>query len=137
MAAKGWALVNLGKVDEGLDVFKKAVKVSPHFFVGMPTSDLDIYWAKTLLKSGDFGQALERIAPKAIMLGGEEAEELLKQAYVGKNGGDAGYEEFLWTKRMEIAPAFKDFTLPDYEGAEHKFSDLKGKVTVLSFWFPT
>ncbi|HUX06314.1 MAG TPA: hypothetical protein VMX35_03285 [Acidobacteriota bacterium] len=137
IAAKGWALVNQGKVDEGLKVFEEALEVTPRFYVGMPTSDLDIYWAKTLLKTGDFGQAIERITPKAIMLGGEEAEELLRKAYVGKNGSDAGFEEFLWTRRLEIAPTFTDFTLPDYEGAEHKFSDLKGKVTVLSFWFPT
>jgi tetratricopeptide (TPR) repeat protein len=137
IAAKGWALINLGRTDEGLKVFEKALEVTPRFYVGVPDSNLDIYWAKTLLKAGDYDQALERIAPDAIWLGGEEATALLKEAYAGKHGGEAGFEEFLWNKRLELARTVDDFTLPDYDGKEHKYSDLKGKVTILSFWFPT
>jgi tetratricopeptide (TPR) repeat protein len=137
IAAKGWALINLGRTVEGLKVFEKALEVTPRFYIGVPDSNLDVYWAKTLLKAGDYSQALERIAPDAVMLGGEEAMELLKKAYIGKHGSEAGLEEYLWNKRVGLARPVDDFTLPDFDGKEHKFSDLKGKVTILSFWFPT
>lgn len=137
IASKGWALVKLGRVDEGKAVLEQAVGVTPHYFVGVPDSALDFYQAELLMDEGKYAEALDRIAPRAIFMGGDEAKELLRRAYVEVHGGEEGLDDFLWSKRLESAKPVGDFTLPDYEGNEHKLSDLRGKVTILSFWFPT
>ena len=137
MATKGWALIKLGRVDEGKAVLEQAESVTPHYFVGAPDSVLDFYQAELLLDEGKYSEAIDRIAPRAIFMGSDDAKELLRRAYVGVHGSEEGFEQFLWAKRLESAKPVGDFTLPDYEGNEHKLSDLRGKVTILSFWFPT
>jgi len=137
MAIKGWALVNLGRTEEGLATFAEAVDKTPYHYVGVPNSQLDVYWAETLIRAGDYKAALDKIAPDAIMLGSDEAKALFKKAYVALNGSEAGLDEFTWKKRLEIARSVDDFTLPGYDGKRHSLSELRGKVTLLAFWFPT
>ena len=55
----------------------------------------------------------------------------------GYSGPDWGFEDFVWELRKKLARTVDDFSLPDYEGQSHKFSDLRGKVTLLAFWTPT
>ena len=50
----------------------------------------------------------------------------------------SGFHEFVESERRRLARTIDDFTLADYEGADHDFSALAdGKVTLLAFWFPT
>jgi hypothetical protein len=137
LAVKGWALVNLGRQEEGYAVFEEGEGKALNFYIGVPDSKLNLYWAKALLQAGDSTSAMDRIAPDAVWLGRDEPIELLKEAFIASGGSADGFEDFLWARRLELAPQVDDFTLPDYEGNEHTFSDLMGKVTVLSFWFPT
>ena len=37
---------------------------------------------------------------------------------------------------MQVAITAEDFTLPDYSGAAHRFIELRGRVTILTFWNP-
>ena len=103
----------------------------------MPDTPLLRYWGLALLKTGDFDQALEKLAPEAVMGGDEEALHGLKEAYVARSGGEQGFEEYVWRTREELAPRIADFTLPDYEGTPLALSSLQGKVILLAFWFPT
>lgn len=137
LICKGWALVNLDRTDEGIEVFKEAADKTLRDYLGLPMNELNTYWAKTLIEKGDFAGAMEVIAPDAVMGGRENALELLKRAYISVNGSDKGYEDFLWAKRLELARLVENFSLPDYQGRELKFSELQGDVTVLTFWFPT
>jgi tetratricopeptide (TPR) repeat protein len=137
LAAKGWALAHLDREDEAQDLFRQAESRVQFFYVGVPNSDLNIYRAKLLLKNGDYAGAIEQLAGDAIMVGKEEALQLLRQAYVASRTSEAGFEDFFWEKRLEIAREVDDFTLPDYGGNLRTLSDLRGKVTILTFWFPT
>jgi thiol-disulfide isomerase/thioredoxin len=74
-------------------------------------------------------------------------KDLLKQAYVRKNGNDQGFDQYLkglnekFSNKLladleeniikEPAP---DFSLQDLEGNQVILSELKGKVVVLDFW---
>ena len=137
LAAKGWSLANLGRIKEALTVFECAVDKTIYFYIGAPNTRLHIYWARTLMKLGNYGGAMRRIAPDAVFLGGPEHMEVFKEAYIARHGDDSGLEEYIWNKRLELAPTVCDFSLADYNGASHKFSEMKGKVTILTFWFPT
>lgn len=137
LAEKGWALVNLDRVSEGMAAFKQAEPETDFFYLGFPETDLYLYWGSALLQQGKVGDAIVKLLPGAVM-GGREADlEALKKAYAAKNGGSSGFEDFVWSSRMNLAKQVEGFTLKDYEGEEHSFDSLKGKVTILSFWFPT
>ena len=137
LASKGWALANLGRTDEGLAVFTDAEATTDFFYLGFPETSLYYYWGHTLSKHGEYDEAIEKLAPGAVLGGRTDELEALKGAYSAKNGSAAGFDKFVWEKRMELAKPVADFTLPDYEGDEHSFESLKGKVTLLNFWFPT
>jgi tetratricopeptide (TPR) repeat protein len=137
LSGKGWALFNLGQTEEALAAFGAAEKETDFFYAGFPESDLFLYWGKALLKTGKVDEAMEKLAPGAV-IGGNQAElETLKEAFIAKNGSAAGYEDFIWQQRVRLAKPVAEFALPDYEGLSHSFSELRGEVTLLNFWFPT
>jgi cytochrome oxidase Cu insertion factor (SCO1/SenC/PrrC family) len=73
-----------------------------------------------------------------VFAGDPDALLAMKAAYQGKNGSDKGFDAFLEALRAQLAPKVADFTLSDYQGKPHTWSDLqKGRVMLLSFWFPT
>ena len=133
----GWAKFNLGQVETALTEFADAEGLVRRHYFGHPDSDLYRYWGAVALEQGDYDTAIEKLSPIAIMAGDEGALTDLLKAYVGKNGRDTGFEDFSMQQRRKLAKTVDDFTLPDYEGNEHAFSDLRGEVTILSFWFPT
>lgn len=138
LAAKdGWAKANTGKTEEALVDFAKAEGTINRSYLDIPDYDLSLYWGRTLLLTGDYDGAIERFAPDALIMGNEEALEGLKKAYVGKNGGEGEFDEYIQQLHGKIARDVDDFELPDYDGESHRFSDLRGKVTLLTFWFPT
>lgn len=134
---RGWALINLGKAEEGIAAFEEANEYVGQFYVGFPDNNLGIYWAKALIKQGEHESAMKKIAAEAVFGFREEPKKILQELFAKRNGGEEGYEDFVWELRKKLAKTTDDFTLPDYDGQNHKFSDLRGKVTLLAFWFPT
>lgn len=137
LAKGGWAKANTNRVKEALADFESASGLINHNYVGIPDYDLNRYWATALLENGDFAGAIEKYAPDALIMGSEEALEGLERAYAGKNGSDEGFEAFAQKLHVKIAKQVDDFELHDYQGRQHRFADLRGEVTLLSFWFPT
>ncbi|HUX07709.1 MAG TPA: hypothetical protein VMX35_10400 [Acidobacteriota bacterium] len=137
-ASKGWALVNSGRVEEGLAVFREAERNSNFYYVGMPKyGNLYVYWGRALMELGDYDGAIEKFAPAGVMMGDEDSVMLLRGAYVAKNGSKAGFEQFRWDLRLKLAKPIEDFAVTDYQGRKVTFSSFKGKVVLLNFWYPT
>ena len=67
----------------------------------------------------------------------EEALAKLKEAYIGMHGSISGYEEFADGLHRRIAPRLDEFEMADYQGNRHRFSDLRGDVTLVTLWYPT
>lgn len=137
LAAKGWVLVNLDRDGEGLAVFDEAAGKTAYNYVGVPETKLNYFWAQTLIRDGNYDAALKRITIDGIFSGMPEREELMKEAYIGNCGSEEGFEEYVWSLRFELGPIVPDFSLADYRGNQGRFSELKGKVTVLNLWSPT
>lgn len=77
----------------------------------------------------------------------KEMNDLLKELYVGKHGGDADFDRFFGDLQKNVVAALKAqykkemqdkdapaFTLNDLEGKPVSLSDLKGKIVVIDFW---
>ncbi len=137
LAHKGWALVNLDRTDEGLATFRAAQESTTYSYVGFAETPLYRYWARTLLRDGDVDGAIELVTRDALYSHESEGRDLLREAYVAKNGGDEGFEDFLWDRRVELAKTFESFSLPNYDDETVDLADFKGDVMLLSFWFPT
>lgn len=133
----GWALANLGRVDEALTQFALAGESLERSYVGVLDYDIGLQWAKTLLLKGDYDAAIAQFAPEALILTNEDALAGLKEAYAKKNGNDDGFDAYANKLHFEIAPKVKDFELPDFGGKRVKYDDVRGDVTLLAFWFPT
>lgn len=133
----GWARANLGEIREALDDFAEADRLVPRYYFDVPEYDLNVYWARTLMMSGDFEKAVERLAMQALVLRNKEALAALKRAYSGMRGGDAGYDAYADSLHHSVARTIEDFEMTDYQGGRLRFSNLRGDVTLLTFWFPT
>lgn len=134
----GWALYNLGDAELAMNRFAAADEIGSVTFLGVPNTPLYQYWGRAALADGDLDRAIDLLSVEALF--GEEptaAKPYLLEAYAAKNGGEDGFEEFLWSTRNRIARPAVDFELLDYEGNPRKLSETSGKVTLLAFWFPT
>ncbi len=136
-ANRGWALAHLDRNQEALKVFEAAAPLSQSNYLGVPSTELFSYWGRTVLDQGDPERALELLGPNAVLGDNEEALNAYRRAFIEVHDGEAGFEDFLWSARQELAKVVDDFELPDYEGKLHTFGDTRGKVVFLSFWFPT
>jgi tetratricopeptide (TPR) repeat protein len=136
LAGKGWALAHLGRVDEALAAFEEGSAGVGRNYVGIPDSPLYSYWGRTLAEAGQNEKAMELLAPDAIMGGDMEAMDALHGAYTAMKG-EGGFDAYLKEARASLAVEIDDFTLNDYQGEPLSFSQLKGQVVLLSFWFPT
>ena len=76
------------------------------------------------------------MAADAVMGGDVEAMDALHGAYTALKG-EGGFEDYLTQTRQAMAVQMDDFTLKNYQGEPLSFSQLKGQVVLLSFWFPT
>jgi tetratricopeptide (TPR) repeat protein len=133
----GWALANTGDIETALKNFNDAGTMIMHAYTGQSDGKLDYFWGTTLIKAGKLDEALDRLAPLALYDGDEDAMALMKKAYIKKHGDDAKLDQFLKKQRVKFAKQIDDFTLKKYDGTELTLSSHKGKVIVLSFWFPT
>lgn len=135
-----WAKSNLGEDDEALALFEQAGKSAQFDYTGFsswPTQEFDLYYGKALLKSGKAKEAISRIGPKAVILGDIVAMDVLAEAYQADTGSADSFTEFVEKTRHQIARNLPDFKVFDYNGSEVDSADLKGKATLLAFWFPT
>ena len=137
MVKDGWARANQGQVDEALAAYAEADKMIPRYYFDIPEYDLYVYWGYTLVKKGDFEAAIERFATNGLIMGNEEALAGLKEAYVGIHGSEAGFEAYSDELHRSVSRPIDDFEMADYEGNRHRFSDIRGDVTLLTLWFPT
>jgi tetratricopeptide (TPR) repeat protein len=132
-----WAKANTGRVEEALAEFTEADQWVNRSYLGVPEYDFNLHWANTLIMKGRYDDAIDRLATEALVMGREEAVAALKEAYVGKNGGDSEFDRYAERLHRKVARSVDDFTLRDYKGTPHTFADLRGEVTLLAFWFPT
>jgi hypothetical protein len=139
LANGGWALYNQGETERAFDRFEAANDAGVVGYMGVPSPPLFRYWGRAALSEGDLDHAIEMLGAETLF--GEESsatEPYLREAYVAKNGDDAGFDEFLWATRSQLATAVDDFELFDYEGNLVSLSSrADGKVMLLAFWFPT
>ncbi len=134
---RGWALAHLDRETEALEVFEAAAPLSQSNYLGVPSTELFSYWGRTALGQGEAERALELLGPTAVLGDNDEAFEAYRDAYIAVHEDDAGFEDFLWSARQNLAKVVDDFELPDYEGALNRLGETRGKVVFLSFWFPT
>jgi hypothetical protein len=133
----GWAKANTGKLDEALADFALASGFIQRNYLGIPDDELNIHWANTLLLGGNYKAAIDKFAPDALLMNNEDALNGLKTAYEKMNGSADGYEAYTRKLHSRITKPVDNFELPDYEGNRKVFSELRGEVTMLAFWFPT
>lgn len=133
----GWAKAKTGRPVDALSDFAKAEKLVHYTYMNYSYGKLDYYWGLTLIQSGLLDDALNRLSPLAVFGEEEDARQAMKEAYVKKNGSEANYDEFVKQQRLKFSKQIDDFTLADYNGDAVALSSFKGKVIVLSFWFPT
>jgi hypothetical protein len=133
----GWAKANTGRPVDALKDFETAEPLVHVTYMGYSYGKLDYFWGLTLMQSGLLDDALQRLSPLAIFGEDEDAQEAMKKTYINKNGSDSNYDEFIKQQRRKYSRQIDDFSLAGYDGGRLQLSSLKGKVIVVTFWFPT
>ncbi|MCW8985564.1 MAG: hypothetical protein OQK55_09490 [Thermoanaerobaculales bacterium] len=132
-----WARAKLGDVEGALAGFTRADEIVDRSYVGIPGYDLNLYWGRAYIMTGDAAGAMEKFAPDALIVGDDDAAAALRQAYAMVNESDDDFVTWSCRKRLEIAKKADDFELPDSSGARHRFTDLRGEATLLNIWSST
>jgi len=121
--------------DQGLELIASLEKSSSK---RDPLRD-DIAYEKALAQSakGDNQAAMETLL--ALLKKGPdpvaEGAYLQVAEKAGKSASEA--DDLLWKRRLQDAKPFKDFTLQDPEGKKVSLSDYRGKVVLVTFWYPS
>ncbi len=137
LSQKGWAQVQLGMTDKGIETLKSAIEYSSLNYVGVPETDAQKYLGIALLSQDEYDKAIEYLAADAIYAGKEDAFEALRKAYNGMKAREEAFDDFKWSLRLKNARKVDSFTLKDYQDKAFDFAGLKGEVILLSFWNPT
>jgi tetratricopeptide (TPR) repeat protein len=134
---KGWGLANTGKVDQAISLFESSAgRVNFNYF-GVPDNQLYLYWGQTLLKKGDKEKALEKLLPLALWDGDDDALKTVREIYEDNGGSAAAFDDYLLGERRRHARQMRTFSAVDYDDTMRESKDLMGKVTLVTFWFPT
>jgi hypothetical protein len=133
---RGWAKANTGQVDEAFLDYESADGLLMKNVVGIPDYPLNVYWGKTLMMQGKHREAFERFAVDGLIGGNDEAYEALEESYIAFKGDAEGFDDHASSVKRKKAVTIEDFTLPGFSEGEHRLADLKGKVTLISFWNP-
>jgi len=134
---KGWALAHGGHPDEALRTFAESEGLVRFSYLGVPENNLYLYWGQTLLENQAYDAALLSLSKAAVWGYSKDAMAAARKAYTAKNGHENGFDEYIWSVRQKHAKTIDDFTLLNYQDQKQPLSDLKGKVTLVTFWFPT
>jgi hypothetical protein len=137
LSFSGWAQANSDQLDDALETFARAEELTKKHYFGYPDSDLYAFWGKSLLMKGETEAAFEKLAPVALFGENKTALKNLQRAYLDTKGSEEGFEEFAWKYRKKSGKQIEDFALSDYADKQRSLSELRGKATLLSFWFPT
>ncbi len=105
-------------------------------------------YSKVLIANSEYEEALNKI--EYFIKSGKSTKAmdgLLKEAYVKKNGSDAGFDKLLNSfnskadeklagqiKSQMLNEPAPDFTLTNLKGQKVSLKDLKGKIVVVDFW---
>ena len=132
---KAWWMANNGQLDDALSLFKTADSLLPKNVFGVSVFPMCyLFLGKAQLLKGGYEAGIENIAKGVFMEGDSKLVKHLRAVYVAKNGNDDGFESEVLALRTKYAPTFPDFTAYSYDGKEHTFSKLTGKLTLLHFW---
>lgn len=131
------SLSQKGEVDQALDIFKEAKSLKEFNFAGIAYGEFRDSWATALLKKEDYARAMEVLTPDAVFLNKDSSVELYKEAFVANGNNENDLVAHLGKQRKALGREVPEFSVYDYEGNLVNYSDLKGKVTMLAFWFPT
>lgn len=135
----GRAALELNDCKTSLGHFGEAGKLATYDYVGLPSwpfSDLNLHWAKALLRSGNPEAALDRISRDAMILERKSALEVLADAHRAA-GLKGSLREYIDHTKPSITRDMAPFSAYDYDRKKVSYDSLKGKVTLLAFWFPT
>jgi hypothetical protein len=102
------------------------------------SSQFELLKAEAADAGGDTAKAYEILAADLVKdINDDYRNAALKYGTkLGKNTRHV--DEEIWTRRMQKAEVFKEFDLPRMGGKDTlKLSDLRGKVVMVDFWFPT
>ncbi len=141
----GKILYKKGNIEEAAKELKEAVDLTIDY---APQEALNNLYVTTLFDLGKIEEVMN--TAEEFIKSGNSSEvvlEKLKEAYIEKNNGVKGFDEYM-SKYSEMAtqmiinelkneilnePA-PDFTLTDLNGNKVSLSDFKGKNVVLDFW---
>ncbi len=138
LATKGWALANLGRLDEAITALREAYAADFRGYMGNTESEAGSYLGRALAMAGKRDEAEQDLAVAALYGGDKPATAALRERFPAGAAGDGGFDAYLASTRTRLARPIDDFTLSDYAAKPYTFSKLRnGEVTLLSFWFPT
>ena len=138
LGARGWALANTGRLDEGVAALREAYEADVHGYLGDTEMNTGRFLGQALAGAGKREEALDLLATEALFGNDRDAEAALKRLWLAGGGREDGWGAWLHGERLRRARKLDDVELADASGARRKLSAMRnGEVMFLAFWTPT
>ncbi|MFC1529158.1 hypothetical protein ACFL6R_00395 [Gemmatimonadota bacterium] len=134
MVWKGAALIAQSQPREALEILAGAREQDPPNFTGLSMTPYNRHFAEAHIALGQTEEAVRYLAIDALLGNDAGALEDLRELYHQWQGEDADFRRWSVNTRRELGQPVPDFSLPDFDGEEHSFSDMNGKVVIVIFW---
>jgi len=125
LAARGWALANLGRSTRRSRCSRRRTTTDFRGYMGNSESER----AATSPRAGDVRAARRGrsacSSSRRCTATTRRRRDTLRSGFTAARGSDEGFDAYLDEARMRLARVVDDFTLPDYEGTPHSFSQLR------------
>lgn len=128
----GGAYVELGRHEEAVRVLENA-KAD----LGDPTKELLFFLARAYEKTGREDEAIDALIELLSAQIDRTAGSLLDSLYSERHGSLDGLSERIEEARRTFSKTAPGFTIAKDGGGEFSLEDLRGKVVLIAFWFPT
>jgi hypothetical protein len=135
----GRGALEMNDAKTALDYFGEAAKTAQRQYAGpllWPYRDLNLYWAKALLKTGNAQGAMGKIGVETAILSDKTALEVLQEA-LSATGSKENPRQYVDRTRPGIAKTMPAFSAYNYDQKKVNWNELKGQVSLLTFWSPT
>ncbi len=107
-------------------------------FVGYANrSFVALFMAQLQFEIGEYQSAMETIGPLAVFSNEKKAKSLYKKAYIAAGGKEEELITTMEKHKARIAPKVSDFSSLNLEDEIVNYNDIKGKATLIVFWFPS
>ena len=137
-ALRGDALLAIDRPSAAVQAFERAIALSGTDILGLPLdAGLPLQLGTALLRDGRTEDGIGWLVRASLVDREGRSVEALRWVHAEQDDTGVPFETWLDAERDARAVVVPDFVLPGFQTESLRFSESRGRVTMVNFWSPT